>query len=98
MTIYKHTLPFQDQILIALPEGAEVLTFQNQNEKACIWVRCNPKAPSVVRHFRMCGTGLPCDDGSWVNAAGNVVTTKLKCIASAQFNDGQLVFHLFEEV
>ena len=82
--IYKYPLTVEGKILLELPEGAEILTFQTQRDFLCIWALVNPDAPKVKREFRMYGTGH------------DVKEDGLKYIGTCQQFNGGLIWHLFE--
>jgi hypothetical protein len=86
LTVYKYEVLLIDDVIIDLPEGAKVLTFQAQNEVPCIWALVDPNAAKVPRRFRLAGTGhlIQHDEKS------------LRYVGTAQFHEGALVFHLFE--
>lgn len=75
--------------VIEMPNDAEILTVQTQNEKPCIWALVNPKNETETRFFETYGTGheIECDMG-----------VKRKYINTFQLNGGVLVFHLFERL
>lgn len=59
-TIWKYTLEITDIQHVDLPEGAEVLHVDNQNESLCMWALVDPKAkPGPMRYFEIFGTGHP---------------------------------------
>lgn len=83
--IYKYILAATDVQTISLPENAEILTVQTQNETPCIWVELDPELPSTVtREFRIFSTGHPMIDYNG------------KYIGTFQLRGGSLVFHLYE--
>lgn len=78
-----------NQDIIEMPQGAEILTIQNQNGNACIWALVNPENDTEKRHFEVFGTGhnIYYDMG-----------VERKYINTFQLEGGQLVFHLFERI
>ena len=64
-TIWKFAFDVDDHITISMPEGAKVLTVQQQGDDACIWAEVNPAAKPEARFFRVFGTGhpMPCEMG-----------------------------------
>ena len=42
---------------IEMPEGAEILTVQNQNNNIVLWILVNPNAEKETRIFEVYGTG-----------------------------------------
>jgi hypothetical protein len=86
MTIWKYQLVTTDIQTVTMPEGADVLCVQTQDDVPCLWVLVDPKRPSVTRRFRTHGTGHPVDA-----SVGRYVGTY-------QLLGGNLVFHVFEEL
>lgn len=82
LTIWKAEIAQGDHSFEA-PEGAEILTAREQGDALCIWFRCDPTRPKETRRVDVCGTGS-------ANAPAG------RYVGSAQFNDGSLVFHVFE--
>jgi len=83
--IYKYTIPPQDKFNLELPKGAQILSFQEQDDKLCLWALVNPVAAKVVRYFHIFGTG------NVIDACIDV----LQYIGSVQ--QSIYVWHLFEE-
>lgn len=89
MKIYKYGL-FPSAMLpagalaIAMPEGAEILSVQEQYEAVVLWARVDPSRPKVLRMFWVGGTGhtVPETAGSYV--------------ASVVVAGGALVWHIFD--
>lgn len=86
-TIWKYELEVTGKNILLIPQDAEILSVQTQNETPCLWALVNPDSQLEERYFEMFGTGHPvhCDMG--VNR---------KFIGTFQMSDGALVFHLFE--
>lgn len=84
-TIYKYTLEATDVQQIEIPQGAEILCIQTQNETPCIWALVDPNATVTKRVFEIFGTGHNVPEN------GN-----RKYIGTFQLNQGALVFHCFE--
>jgi hypothetical protein len=90
-TIYKY--PFavryltEQDFVIDMPAGAEVLSVQVQGDSVCLWAMVDTEAAAEVRRFRMFGTGHPLPR----DAAG-----RLRFVGTVQ--DGWYVGHLFEDV
>lgn len=96
--VYKYGLRIDDDVVLTLPRGAEILHVDVQarytvtvegsptiaHEDAFVWALVDPAADTVERQFRLAGTGhdLP-DDG-------------LAHVGSFMMAGGGLVFHLFE--
>jgi DNA-directed RNA polymerase subunit RPC12/RpoP len=87
--IYKYPLPIDDEIEISMPEGSEILAVHTQvnylKETPCIWAIVDTDAPLTTRRLCIRGTGR--------TFRGN----EGKYIGTFQFDNGALVFHLFEE-
>jgi hypothetical protein len=86
-TVWKFDAPINDDFDLLVPFGAQVLCVQNQHDRPCIWFTVDPDQSRVYRHFHWAGTGH--------RLLQNVV---LQYIGSVQMLQGDLVFHLFEEV
>lgn len=82
--IYKYTLK-AGVTTLNMPQGAQVLTVQTQNENACLWALLDPSKPTEVRTFHMYGTGHRIDN------------LNLVYIGTFQLEHGVLVFHVFEQ-
>lgn len=84
-SIWKYPLSPREIQDISMPEGAEILTVQNQNENICIWAKVDPNAPKVLRTFAVYGTG-------W-----DIVTNaSMEYIGTVQLSRGEFVYHVFE--
>ena len=57
ITVWKYTLPIQDECEIQMPLGAEVLSAHMQDDSICIWVKVDKGAVSLPRTFYVTGTG-----------------------------------------
>jgi len=86
--IYKYRVERVDHPVIQMPKGAHVLTFQNQREEPCIWAIVDPEVETEPRVFLLAGTGHPFPEDP----------TSVRHLGTAQFNGGNLVFHLFEKI
>ena len=84
-TIWKFPLTVvDDQIIIEMPKGAQVLSIQMQRDIPTIWALVNPQAPKEQRKFRLAGTGHLIKEAGEFLYHGTFQMT------------GNLVFHLFE--
>lgn len=86
MRIYKYELNVTDCQALDLPTGAKILTVQMQRNICCLWALVDETAPYLeARHIRIYGTGHPVSElpGAY--------------ISTVMLNDGELVFHAFEE-
>lgn len=86
LTVYKYEVPLTDEFALDLPMAAQVLSFQSQHEKPCLWALVDPERIPLKRHFRLAGTGHPLKHDE----------RSLRFVGTAQFHGGALVFHLFE--
>ncbi len=83
MQVWKYPLDLREYQTIEMPMGAELLTFQTQNDVATLWALVNETQNKTTRLFRIAGTGNPIDD-------------KIKSyVGTVQMQNG-LVWHLFE--
>lgn len=86
-TIWKYPLTPREIQDVTMPEGAEILTVQNQKEQVCLWAKVDPNATKVVRTFAVYGTG-------W-----EVITNaEFRYIGTVQLEAGDLIYHVFEWV
>lgn len=86
LTIWKYPVTY-GHFSLGMPKGAQILTVQMQADTANIWALVDPTAPAVSRRFILYGTGH------------DVTDRPLKYIGTFQpMSNGELVFHLFEEV
>lgn len=84
--IYKYELKLTDIQVIAMPEGAEILSVQQQGENLQLWALVDVSMPDVQRKIRIIGTGNP------------VANEILVHISTFQMHGGALVFHAFESL
>lgn len=84
-TIYKYAIHIGDDLAIPMPAGAQLLTVQCQRGLPCVWALVDDTAPIVHRKLAVRGTGHDC--------AGLEGSSYLGTI---RFNDGNLVFHVFD--
>jgi hypothetical protein len=87
ITIYKYSYDVvMDEIPIAVPEGAELLDVQNQDERLTFWFMVDTTAPLTSHTYLVYGTGHPV--GIWTG----------KHVGTVQQHNGALVWHIFEKV
>lgn len=86
MKIFKYVLPVAQWKEVEMPEGADILSVQAQNDKICCWALVEPENPMVKRSFVVHGTGT---------TIGSV--KNLKYIATVLTLGGNLVWHVFEK-
>jgi hypothetical protein len=85
-TIWKYNIPLEDKFILRIPEGAMLLSIDNQNESGCLWFLVDSYKEVEDRTFHLYGTGHPIDD------------FKLIFIGMFQQRGGALIWHVFEEV
>jgi histone acetyltransferase (RNA polymerase elongator complex component) len=87
-SVWKYPIPCEDNIKIAMPRGAQLLSVQAQGgEEPCLRALVQTDAEPVERRFRLAGTGHPIKSVEGLNFVGTF-----------QMRGGALVFHLFEVV
>lgn len=62
-TIFKYQIVKPSDRIIAMPDGAVILSAQNQNDIITIWAMVNPENPKRPRVFDVVGTGGVVPDG-----------------------------------
>ncbi len=82
-TIFKYFLSISDQVLLYLPEGAEMLSVQGQGDQLVLWAIVDPALSVEPRMFSIYGTGRPFQSDN------------ARYIGTAQVNE--FVWHVFEE-
>jgi len=82
--IWKYKL--EPRTELEMPEGARILSVQNQHEQPCLWALVEVSMPKVKRMFTIYGTGhsLPANPGNY--------------LGTFQLQMGAFVFHVFEVV
>lgn len=85
-TIWKFPFQINHSVSIRMPRYSKILCVQVQNNIPCLWVLVEKHYDEVDRLFRIVGTGEIYDD----KGIGNYIGT-------FQLNDGEFVFHLFDE-
>lgn len=80
-------MAIQDHVDIVMPFGAEILSFQVQDERPVIWAAVDPAQPLELRQFRIVGTGHSMERSH---------KGLLEYIGTVQWEMG-LVWHLFEK-
>lgn len=84
--IWKFAVPITDRQTIDMPQGAQVLSVQMQDDDPCVWALVDPDKPLEPRQFRWYGTGHPFDIRQHRFVGTVQITTDWRA----------LVFHLFE--
>ena len=83
-SIWKFEIPLEEKIALAMPKGTQIIAFQMQGDKACIWGIVEPSRCIETRKFVIRGTGHEFEDDP-----GTYVGT-------VQEFEGRFVWHLFE--
>ena len=83
-TIYKYEVPLQDSSEILMPQGAKILSVQEQRGRPQIWALVDRANKPEARKFVLKGTGHEADGVEYMQFIGTVQI-------------GQYVFHLFED-
>lgn len=76
-----------DNFTLKMPEGAEILSVQTQDEQPCLWALVDPNAKKENRMFCVYGVGREVNMDDTLEFIG---TYQLQGIS------GTLVFHIFE--
>lgn len=89
-SVWKFPLKVEDQFHVQMPVDAEILSVQVQRGAVCAWALCpvSPDAPKAPRYFVCVGTGHEYVDHYFQS---------LRFLGTVQLNEGDLVFHYFEE-
>ena len=85
-TIWKYKLDMAVVTEVEMPEGANVLQFQNQGGAMTFWAAVDTEAATEKRTFRVVGTGQPIPD---------VTGFEMRYMGTVQC--GIYVWHIFEE-
>jgi hypothetical protein len=83
-TVFKYPLRLIDTQDVSMPDDAEILCVQIQNEVPTIWAKVDDENGPVTRKFRIAGTGH------------DLKGDELAYIGTFQLHAGALVFHVFE--
>lgn len=73
--------------VIAMPEGARILTVQMQRAVPCLWAMVDPIARRTSRHILIVGTGAEIAEH---------LAPVYRYIGTFQMVDGAFVWHVFE--
>lgn len=84
-TIWKFPIPAEDEVTIAMPKGARLLTVQVQRRNPCLWALVDDSAETATRRLAVRGTG---HDADGLEGAAYVGTFQLV--------SGSIIFHLFD--
>ena len=82
--IWKFEIPIGEKVQISMPIGAQIIAFQTQFDKQCIWAIVELGVEFEVRRFVIVGTGQKFEKipGQYIGTAQMIV--------------GTLIWHLFE--
>lgn len=86
-TIWKFPLFVEDEQIVRMPKGAEILHAAFQLGVLCLWAKVDPDADEEERYVRIAGTGHPISESGGMRHIATVLTA-----------DGSLVWHVFETV
>lgn len=86
-SIWKFPLTVTDYQTLTMPEGAEILSVQDQDGALCLWALVDPQAPMVERLIEVFGTGHPIPTNMGISR---------NYLASVQ--QGRFVWHVFERI
>lgn len=89
IAIYKHELTTNEINHIIMRVDAQILTVQTQQEKPCIWVRCNLSNDRGQRKIYVFPTGD-------LSSIDDAYEKTLVYIGTFQLMDGRLVYHVFD--
>lgn len=84
--IFKYPIEITDEQKIDMPQGAQILSAQMQNDKLCLWAAVDDNFTSAPIVIRVLGTGHPVPD-----------IEGLRYIGTAQDQRLGLVWHVFEK-
>ena len=79
-------LSFTGDVVVWMPQGAQVLTVQAQEDVPVLWALVDTEAVSGPRHFLVVGTGHDMGDPA------------VRYVGTVQLFGGGLVLHVFEAV
>lgn len=86
MRVFKYKIPIEDQPLVRLPLGAQILSVGQQNDQLLLWAMVDPAEMRTKRHtFRVAGTGPEIAE-----------VNELKFLGTVHIDDGCTVLHVFE--
>lgn len=84
MKVFKYQIPVEASFSVEMPEEAQILCVQLQNDEPCIWAVVDPAKPIVRRLFYIRGTGHRIAEAA-----------EAEYVGTFQYEGGTLVFHLF---
>lgn len=88
-TIYKYALELEDEQIITLKRGAEILSAQEQNDQLVLWALVDPDRQDEKVKFYIAGTGNP------LPFPGPYTRYLYEYIDTVQ--QGRFVWHIFQD-
>ena len=85
-TVYKYELPTSGTVSFSMPRDSEILSLQVQHGTPCIWALVDTESAPCMRWFSVYGTG------------DEILSSTQKFIGTFQVSEGNLVFHVFEDL
>jgi len=89
VTVWKFSIPIQDEFSLEMPTGAEFLHVAIQDGTPKMWMMVDPTANKKFYKFRLVGTGHPI---KLFRPFGG-----LSHLGTFMVLDGKLVYHLFAQ-
>lgn len=86
MKVFKYRVPIEDELVLVMPKGAEILHCDEQQGQPFFWALVDLNAPKEERLFVLRGTGHLIDRPS----------ETLVYVGTHHLRSRGLVFHLFE--
>lgn len=83
-TIWKYPIKTIAIQQLRMPEGAQILTVQEQRGQVCLWALVDENGEMESRHIETIGTGHP------------ITGTERVYIGTYQLEGGDLIFHVFD--
>lgn len=95
LTIHKYVFNPQDEVILQMPCGANIISCQNQFDTITIWALVDTSRPKEKRTLMVVPTGGEITrpiDGQPVNED----TAYLRFLGTVQLRNGALVYHVFD--
>ena len=86
LKVFKYPIPINDDAVMELPEGSQILHIDSQQGQPMLWALVNPDAPMEKRRFRFAGTGHPITEDP-----DNLIHR-----GTFKMQGDALIFHIFE--
>jgi len=81
--VYKYPFEISSLVEVAIPKDHKILLVECQGQHPCIWAQVNLPSPTVVKRFRIYGTGHEIDPFETISHV-------------ASFQQGPFVWHMYE--